>query len=84
MVSRPSGGWQIIATGAPSADLFDGRLHVIEWTRNQSGHMVVMVNGAQALAGNDASIRQDFDGFSLINGGGSWGVDAVTVQNIAG
>jgi peptidoglycan hydrolase-like protein with peptidoglycan-binding domain len=77
-------GLQTIASGAPSANLFDGRMHAVEWTRDRSGHMVVLIDGLQALSVGDSSLRQDFDGFSVINGGGSWGIDTVTVQNVRG
>lgn len=61
-------------------NLEDGRRHVIEWTRDRSGKMVVSLDGKDVIAANDKNILKPFDGFLMINGGGSYWVRSVTVD----
>ena len=83
MLAR-QGSASTIATSATNANLYDGRMHVIEWTREADGNMQVTVDGTPTMVVRDVAFGGgDFDGFSIINRGGGWSVDHVTVQNLA-
>jgi len=41
----------------------------------------IIIDGHAALEATDRSITSGFDGFSIVNAGGSWGIDSVVVQN---
>ena len=58
----------------------DGQSHVIEWSRDRGGHMVVKVDGAQVMEVTDRSFRDPFDGIALVNGGGDYALRSITVD----
>ncbi len=60
--------------------LEDGQSHVIEWSRDRGGHMVVKVDGAQVMEVTDRSFRDPFDGIALVNGGGDYALRSITVD----
>jgi hypothetical protein len=61
-------------------DLEDGQSHVIEWSRDRAGRMVVEVDGAQVMEVTDRSYRDPFDGIALVNGGGDYALRSITVD----
>jgi hypothetical protein len=75
---------ETIATADPAADLYDGERHVIVWTRNSAGHMTISIDGQDALNASDLGLASGFDGFSMVNTGGSWGIDALSVATPEG
>ena len=58
----------------------DGKSHVIEWSRDRGGHMVVKVDGAEVINVTDRSYRDPFDGIALVNGGGDYAIRSITVD----
>ena len=70
---------QTVATADIAADLYDGNRHLIVWTRDGSGRMTVAIDGDAALAATDRSIAEGFTGLSIVNTGGSWGIDSLAV-----
>ena len=60
--------------------LEDSRRHVIEWTRDRNGKMLVSLDGQDVIAANDKTILKPFDGFMMINSGGSYWVRSITVD----
>jgi hypothetical protein len=60
--------------------LEDGQSHVIEWSRDRGGHMVVKVDGAQVMEVTDRSYRDPFDGIALVNGGGDYALRSITID----
>ena len=65
-------------------DLADEEFHEVVWRRNARGEMTVRIDGDLALAVRDDGFRDGFSGFSVINGGGEWQLDEVTVRAAGG
>ncbi len=74
------GGTSTIELYDKPLDLEDGKAHVIEWTRNSSGHMVVRVDGAEVMNVVDRSFRDAFDGVALVNSGGDYALRSITID----
>ncbi len=60
--------------------LEDGNAHVIEWTRNRRGRMVVQIDGAEIMNVIDRSFRDPFDGVVLVNSGGDYALRSITID----
>ena len=60
--------------------LEDGKAHVIEWSRDRGGRMVVKLDGAQVMEVTDRGFRDPFDGIALVNGGGDYALRSITVD----
>jgi hypothetical protein len=69
-----------IATYSGGLTLEDGRRHVLEWTRDRNGAMVVNLDGQQMIQATDRTISKPFDGFLMINSGGTYWVRSVTLD----
>jgi peptidoglycan hydrolase-like protein with peptidoglycan-binding domain len=70
----------VIASSDPAIDLADGGMHEVVWQRDQDGQMTVFIDDTQVLEARDNTYDQGFSGLSLLNGGGLWKVDRVTVR----
>lgn len=81
LISSNRGKVATVAAATPEADLYNGDPHSIVWTRDAFGRMTVAVDGHGVLEATDRSIAPGFDGFSMVNAGGRWGIDSVVVQN---
>jgi len=57
----------------------DGKLHVIEWTRDRGGRMVIRVDDAEVISVTDRSFRDPFDGIALVNSGGDYALRGVAI-----
>lgn len=68
-----------IATADPGVDLLDGQMRLIQWARDAEGRMTVAIDERTVLEARDRTIAGDFDGFSIVNRGGAWSVDSVSV-----
>ena len=75
-----SSGPSVIASTNLGVDLQDGQFHTLLWERSADGHMKVSVDDRLVMEANDETYQSGFDGFSLINSGGKWSVDWVTVE----
>ncbi|HYD32923.1 MAG TPA: hypothetical protein VEB64_18965 [Azospirillaceae bacterium] len=60
--------------------LNDGRDHQLQWTRDREGNMVVMVDGQTVMQTLDRGIQQPFQGFTIVNHGGEYGIDRVAIN----
>ena len=69
-----------IATYKGALNLEDGRRHVIEWTRDRNGVMNVVLDGQDMIRATDRTITQPFDGFLIINSGGTYFVRSVQLD----
>jgi len=69
-----------IATYKGGLNLEDGRRHVLEWTRDRNGAMSVVLDGQDMIKVTDRTIYKQFDGFLMINSGGTYWVRSVTVD----
>jgi hypothetical protein len=53
-------------------DLDDGKIHRIQWTRDERGVMKVLVDGQEILSTVEFYYQDNFSGFALINRGGTY------------
>ena len=67
---------------AGDLDLGDGRDHHVEWTRDADGDMKVLVDGDVLIETFDRGFAGDFDGVTLVNRGGDYGVRRIAVYAI--
>ncbi len=78
---QPWGSSVIFALdGAPRLD--DGRTHRILWTRDRAGNMKIRLDGKPLLSAADRELSGDFQGLTIVNGGGDYGIGAVSVSDI--
>ncbi len=77
-----SSGPSVIASADLGVDLQDGKMHTLLWQRGADGRMNISVDDALVLEAKDEAYKSSFDGFSLINTGGRWSVDHVTVKTV--
>ncbi len=82
LLRNAGGGLTTLASG-PGPDLSDGQRHDVLWERASDGVMTVSVDGRAILRADSGSGAgdDDFDGLSLINGGGTWVLHRVTVSH---
>ena len=57
----------------------DGKSHVVEWTRDSGGRMVIRVDDVEVITVTDRSFRDPFDGIALVNSGGDYALRSVAV-----
>ena len=74
---RGASGQTTIATG--TATLADGADHAVKWTRARNGEMVVSVDGAEAMRVTDLTFRDNWSGFTMVNGGGAMTLRTLSV-----
>lgn len=79
LMATQGGRAEIVAAADIAADLYDGNRHSIVWTRDASGRMTVAIDGEAVLAASDRSIGESFTGLSIVNTGGSWGIDSLAM-----
>ncbi len=75
-----SWGTGVVGSYATALALEDRRVHVIEWTRDGAGQMVVRVDGTEAIRASDRGFTGSFDGLVLLNQGGDYVVKSVTID----
>ena len=64
-------------------NLGDGKAHVIEWTRDRAGKMVIKVDGAEIVNVTDRRFTESFDGLSVTNRGGDFALRSVRIDGAA-
>ena len=74
------GGTSTIELYDQPLELEDGKAHVIEWTRDRRGRMVVRVDGNEVMNVVDRSFRDAFDGIALVNSGGDYALKSITID----
>ena len=80
LIRITSKGAVAIGTYKGALNLEDNRRHVIEWTRDRNGVMSVLVDGQELITATDRTIAKPFDGFMLINSGGTYYVRSITLD----
>lgn len=80
LIRITSKGAVAIATYKGALNLEDNRRHVLEWTRDRNGVMSVVLDGQDMMQVTDRTITKPFDGFLMINSGGTYWVRSVTVD----
>ena len=60
-------------------DLQDGQTHSFLWTRDTDGQMIVHLDGQPIIKVIDRSYQQPFNGFAIINQGGDYAVQEITI-----
>ncbi len=66
--------------GAPRLD--DGHTHRILWTRDRAGNMKVRLDDKPLLSAADRGLSGEFQGLTIVNGSGDYGIGAVSVSDI--
>jgi len=80
LIRITASGAVAIATYKGALTLEDNRRHVLEWTRDRNGVMKVALDGQDMIQATDRTISKPFDGFLMINSGGTYWVRSVTVD----
>jgi hypothetical protein len=73
-------GVRVLAGTSGPVDLEDGKSHTIDWKRDRSGKMTVALDGRPVIEANDPTIRKPFDGFLMVNGGGTYWIRSVAIS----
>lgn len=76
-------GATVIASYNSTLMLEDNRKHTLVWTRDRTGQMYIAIDGKQAIAVKDTSFRDPFDGFAMINSGGTFTVQSIAINGRA-
>jgi len=74
------GAVNIAQSGRPLT-LEDGRAHDIAFTRNAAGKMQITVDGKDQIAATDTTLKGDFNGFLVVNAGGSYWIRSVEISS---
>lgn len=80
LVRVSSRGTTVLVSDPKSVKLEDRRNHVVEWTRDRAGVMVVRIDGSERIRANDNGFRDDFSGFQLVNVGGDYTLGRITIE----
>ena len=72
LVRVSSRGTAIVDAPRGQIELEDGQIHLLEFTRDADGEMVVSVDGGEVLRVADRLFRAQFDGISIVNHGGDY------------
>ena len=73
-------GSQVLGTSTGAISLEDNQFHVIEWKRGLAGKMTVALDGRPVIEVTDQGTRKPFNGFLMVNSGGSYGIQSVTIN----
>ncbi len=60
--------------------LEDQRTHIIEWTRDAFGAMIVTIDGKERIRATDRGFRESFDGFTMVNQGGDYVLGRIAIH----
>lgn len=80
LVRRSSRGSSVIRESEAPVAFADGGTHVVEWTRTADGTMELSFDGQPVFEVVDRGFRDPFDGFSLINRGGEYGLASLHID----
>lgn len=76
----PRGTVSTIELYSKPLELEDGQVHIIEWTRDAGGRMVIRVDGTEVMNVADRRFRERFDGFAVVNSGGDYALRSITID----
>ena len=74
-----SGGSSIIESAKTQSRLERLRLYDVKWTRDRNGEMVIYLEGDEIIRAVDRAFMDPFDGFTLVNRGGDYGLRSIAV-----
>ncbi len=74
------GGSSVVEFADLKSQFEDGRRHILEWRRDREGEMVVLVDGEEVMRARDRGMKHAFDGFTLVNAGGEYGIRRITLS----
>lgn len=77
---RPWGS-SVVYTQEKAPMLDDGNSHVVLWTRDRGGNMKVTIDRKPLFSVADSGLSGNFQGLTIVNGGGDYGIAAVTVTD---
>jgi len=75
-----SQGERVLGGSSGPVNLGDGKSHVIDWKRDRGGNMIVTLDGRPAITAADPMIRKAFDGFLMVNGGGTYWIRSIAIN----
>ncbi len=73
-------GRGVVDSYSQPVELKDGKPHRIDWTRASDGRMAVSVDGKAVMKGADRSFCDPWDGVVLVNHGGDFTTQRITVD----
>ena len=73
-------GSSVVQVSQRPLNLQYNREHLLLWTRDKKGQMVVSVDGQEVFRVTDRSFNDPFHGFTFINYGGDYILGEVTIQ----
>ena len=80
LIRRNGQSARVVADCKSVPMLNDGAAHVLEWTRASDGTMTVRIDGKNLIEVADRSFRDPFNGFTLINRGGEFGLGSLRID----
>jgi len=63
-----------------AVNLQDGNSHALQWTRDKTGLMRLLIDGQKIIEVRDASFRDPFNGLAIVNRGGDYGIVDVVIK----
>jgi hypothetical protein len=75
-------GEAVIDTYRKPVNLEDNQVHTLEWRRDQGGKMTLTLDDALLFSTEDSWLRNDFNGFALVNNGGEYTLHRITLSEI--
>jgi hypothetical protein len=75
-------GSQVLGMSRGPINLEDNQAHFLEWKRGPGGKMTVALDGRPVIEATDAQFRKPFNGFLMINSGGTYGIRSVAINGM--
>ncbi len=79
LIRRNRSGTSVIEVTNKRFNLEDRQFHTIQWKRDLSGKMAVELDGEQIFQVTDRGFNDPFNGFSILNRGGDYGINQITI-----
>lgn len=73
-------GSQVLGMSRGPIRLEDNQSHLLEWKRGPNGKMTVALDGRTIIEASDMEIRRPFTGFLMVNSGGSYAIQSVSIN----
>lgn len=80
LIRRGGRGSAVVQESTAPVTFTPNTIHVLKWTRNADGFMTLRFDGNPVFETVDRSFRDPFDGFSLINRGGEYGLASIRID----
>ena len=80
LIRRGGRGSAVVQESTAPVVFTPNTIHVLQWTRNADGFMTLRFDGTPVFEAVDRSFRDPFDGFSLINRGGEYGLASIRID----